>query len=63
MKVEEVTGDDGMPDLLVTLDRNKIMSVGKPALGKFLQRLQVMFLEMASFFWLTDLNGITPQIF
>ena len=39
--VEEVTSDDGQPDLLLTLDRDKIESVGKPAIGAFLQKLHI----------------------
>ena len=39
--VEEVTGEDGKPDLLFTLDRDKIESVGKPAIGEFLQKLHI----------------------
>ncbi|XP_018408387.1 PREDICTED: dipeptidyl peptidase 3 [Nanorana parkeri] len=34
-------GADGRPDVQVTLDRSKIMSVGRPAIQHFLQRLQV----------------------
>ena len=39
--VVEVTGEDGKPDLLLTLDRDKIESVGKPAIGEFLQKLHI----------------------
>ncbi|XP_055956733.1 dipeptidyl peptidase 3 isoform X2 [Patella vulgata] len=41
VKVEKITGEDGKPDLRITLDRTKIISVGKPAIGKFLRKLQV----------------------
>jgi len=41
LKVEETVGSDGKPDLLVTMDRNKIASVGRPAVGQFLQKLQI----------------------
>nr|KAI8740570.1 dipeptidyl peptidase 3-like [Biomphalaria glabrata] len=41
VKIEKVTGEDGNPDLLVLLDRAKIISVGKPAIGAFLRKLQV----------------------
>lgn len=39
--IEEVTGEDGKPDLKFRLDRTKIDSVGKPAIGEFLKQLQV----------------------
>lgn len=41
VKIERVTGEDGNPDILITLDRTKIIPVGKPAIGKFLTKLQV----------------------
>lgn len=42
VKIEKIAGDDGKPDLRVTLDRAKIISVGKPAIGDFLRKLQVI---------------------
>lgn len=39
--LSEITGADGQPDALVTLDGSKIHSVGKKAIQKFLCRLQV----------------------
>ena len=41
VKVEKIKGEDGNPDILITLDRSKIISVGKPAIGDFLRKLQV----------------------
>ena len=41
VKVQTVTGEDGEPDILLSLDRSKIISVGKPAIGNFLKKLQV----------------------
>uniref|UniRef100_A0A673UBQ9 Dipeptidyl peptidase 3 n=1 Tax=Suricata suricatta TaxID=37032 RepID=A0A673UBQ9_SURSU len=40
--VTPTTGTDGRPDARVRLDRNKIRPVGKPALERFLRRLQVL---------------------
>ncbi|XP_068115619.1 dipeptidyl peptidase 3 [Hyperolius riggenbachi] len=39
--VTQKVGADGRPDAHVTLDRSKILSVGRPAIQSFLQRLQV----------------------
>ena len=41
LTIKEVTGEDGKPDLLITMDRSKIMSVGQPAISQFLTKLQV----------------------
>ncbi|BFZ07144.1 hypothetical protein BsWGS_10183 [Bradybaena similaris] len=41
VKIEKVAGEDGKADLMITLDRAKIIPVGKPAIGAFLRKLQV----------------------
>ncbi|GFO14314.1 dipeptidyl peptidase 3 [Plakobranchus ocellatus] len=41
VSIKKVEGEDGKPDLVIQLDRAKISSVGKPAIGKFLCKLQV----------------------
>ena len=41
VSVERITGEDGEPDVIVKLDRSKINSVGKKAIGDFLRKLQV----------------------
>ena len=41
VKITQTVGSDGKPDLLVSLDRNKIEPVGKPIIGDFLRKLQV----------------------
>uniref|UniRef100_A0A6Q2XKX7 Dipeptidyl peptidase 3 n=1 Tax=Esox lucius TaxID=8010 RepID=A0A6Q2XKX7_ESOLU len=40
--LKECTGKDGRPDALMTLDRSKIHTVGKAAIGRFLCKLQVI---------------------
>ena len=42
VSVDRTMGEDGEPDLLVSLDRSKINSVGKTAIGDFLRKLQVI---------------------
>ena len=34
-------GEDGKPDLLISMDRSKLETVGAPAIAKFLHKLQV----------------------
>ena len=41
VSVKEVVGEDGKPDLLLTMDKSKLESVGKPTIGQFLKKLQV----------------------
>ena len=44
--IEKTTGEDGKPDLIVHLDRTKINTVGKTAIGNFLRKLQVAILTL-----------------
>ena len=41
VQLTSVTGSDSKPDVLIKLDRDKIVSVGRPAIGNFLRKLQV----------------------
>jgi len=41
VSVKEVIGEDGKPDLLFSMDRSKLETIGKPAIGDFLQKLQI----------------------
>ncbi|XP_060107462.1 dipeptidyl peptidase 3 [Heteronotia binoei] len=42
VSLHRTTGADGKPDAIVSLDRSKITTVGKPALESFLRKLQVL---------------------
>lgn len=44
--IDACTGEDGAPDLRVRLDRSKIHTVGKVAIGNFLLKLQVHTLDV-----------------
>merc|ERR1712076_11581 len=41
LTVKECVGEDGKPDMLVTMDRSKVLTVGQPAIAAFLQKLQI----------------------
>uniref|UniRef100_A0A095CCX8 Dipeptidyl peptidase 3 n=2 Tax=Schistosoma haematobium TaxID=6185 RepID=A0A095CCX8_SCHHA len=40
VRVDEIVGDDGEPDLTIFLDRQKLLTVGRPAIGEFLRKIQ-----------------------
>lgn len=41
VSVKQTTDEKKRPDARITLDRSKIVSVGKPAIGAFMRKLQV----------------------
>ncbi|XP_071079546.1 dipeptidyl peptidase 3-like isoform X1 [Haliotis cracherodii] len=41
ISITRTTGEDDKPDIRIKLDRTKITKVGKPAIGKYLRKLQV----------------------
>ena len=42
VSIERVTNDDdGKPELVIKFDRSKLETVGRPAIGEFLKKLQV----------------------
>ena len=43
VSIDCITGSDGKPDIVIKLDRTKIESLGRPAIGDFLMKLQVTF--------------------
>ena len=49
INIENLTGEDGQPDLLIKLDREKIKTTGKQAIANFLMRLQVNKLDIIAF--------------
>ncbi len=48
IKVEQIVGSDGKPDLLFKMDKSKLKSIGLPAVKNFLQKIQVMVLFLSS---------------
>jgi len=42
LQVKDVEGEDGAPDLFITMDREKVATVGQPAIAAFLQKLNVL---------------------
>ena len=49
INIENLTGEDGQPDLLIKLDREKIKTTAKEAIANFLMRLQVNKLDIIAF--------------
>ena len=49
VQVSSTTGSDGKPDIVISLDRKKIESVGREAIGNFLRKLQVKVLSTSLF--------------
>lgn len=47
MNLERIKGADGNPDLLLTVDYNKIKTVGKKTIGNFLRKLQVFLFSIS----------------
>ena len=41
--IKETVDEDGRGNLMIELDKEKIQTVGKDAIGKFLRKLQVWF--------------------
>jgi len=41
LTIKECVGEDGKPDLILSMDRSKIQTVGQPAIAAFLKKLQV----------------------
>jgi len=41
LTIKECVGEDGKPDMIITMDRSKIQTVGQPAVAAFLQKLQI----------------------
>ena len=41
VSIKETVGEDGEPNLRLQMDRKKLLTVGHPAIKKFLEKLQV----------------------
>lgn len=46
--IDQVTGSDGEPDLVIRINRQLIETVGHKAIGDFLRKLQVHYIIMTS---------------
>lgn len=46
--ITKTTEDNGKENIHLKLDRSKILSIGKPAIGNFLRKLQVRYRPLAS---------------
>ena len=40
--IKETVGEDGEPNLSLTMDRKKLLTIGHPAIKKFLEKRQVI---------------------
>ena len=49
VNISQCTGQDGQPDLVISLDRSKIRNEGKSAIGQFLLKLQVISVVMTMY--------------
>ena len=49
--IQKTIGVDGEPDIVIRLDRSKINTVGKTAIGNFLRKLQV-YRSGREYWWL-----------
>lgn len=50
VSIERTVGSDQEPDIILRLDRSKINTIGKNAIGNFLRKLQVVLLRKCTFF-------------
>ncbi len=59
--ITKLMGEDGEPDLIISLDRSRINTTGKKAIGDFLTKLQVSNCQF-SILPLLQLHHITEWI-